>query len=182
MWRGAPVLQTTSLYTVSTAGCLAGRTAKRDQQPPPQMRFLPSQTASLILKALAASQPPQPIPFILITTAILTGFLNNGLRRLQKSSQSLLVSFASGAIVRFMTATADRVLQDALGLSEQERAEIAARLIESLDAARDGEAAEIEAAWAAEIERRCAALDAGTTGTTDWEDVRRQIKAEILRK
>jgi putative addiction module component (TIGR02574 family) len=81
-----------------------------------------------------------------------------------------------------VTTPADRILQDALGLSEQERAEIAARLIESLDIARDGDAAEIEEAWAAEIERRCAALDAGTTGTTDWEDVRRQIEAEILRK
>jgi len=73
-------------------------------------------------------------------------------------------------------------LQDALGLSEQERAEIAVRLIESLDVVSDAEAAEVEAAWAAEIERRCAALDAGTTGTTAWEEVRRQIKAEILRK
>ena len=81
-----------------------------------------------------------------------------------------------------MTASADRVLQDALGLSEQERAEIAVRLIESLDVVSDAEAAEVEAAWAAEIERRCAALDAGTTGTTAWEEVRRQIKAEILRK
>jgi hypothetical protein len=45
-----------------------------------------------------------------------------------------------------------------------------------------GDAAEVEAAWAAEIERRCAALDAGTTGTTDWKDLRRQIKVEILRK
>jgi len=81
-----------------------------------------------------------------------------------------------------MTAPADRVLQDALGLSEQERAEIAVRLIESLDVVSDAEAAEVEAAWAAEIERRCAALDAGTTGTTAWEEVRRQIKAEILRK
>ena len=81
-----------------------------------------------------------------------------------------------------MTAPADRVLQDALGLSEQERAEIAVRLIESLDVASDAEAAEVEAAWAAEIERRCAALDAGTTGATAWEEVRRQIKAEILRK
>ncbi|HEX7407881.1 MAG TPA: addiction module protein [Candidatus Binatia bacterium] len=81
-----------------------------------------------------------------------------------------------------MTTPADRILQDALGLSEQERAEIAARLIESLDIARDGDAAEIEEAWATEIERRCAALDAGTTGRTDWEDVRRQIEAEILRK
>ena len=69
-----------------------------------------------------------------------------------------------------------------MGLSEQERAEIAVRLIESLDVVSDAEAAEVEAAWAAEIERRCAALDAGTTGTTAWEEVRRQIKAEILRK
>lgn len=93
-----------------------------------------------------------------------------------------LVSSGPGATIPFVTTTADRILQDALGLSEQERAEIAARLIESLDIARDGDAAEIEEAWAAEIERRCAALDAGTTGTTDWEDVRRQIEAEILRK
>jgi len=78
-----------------------------------------------------------------------------------------------------MTTKADRVLQDALGLSEHERAEIAARLIESLDAARDSAVASVEEAWAAEIERRCAALDAGTT---DWQDVHRQIKAEILRK
>ena len=81
-----------------------------------------------------------------------------------------------------MTVMGSRVLQDALALSEQERAEIAARLIQSLDVVAEGEAAEVEAAWAAEIERRCSALDAGTTGTTDWEDVRRQIKAEILRK
>lgn len=81
-----------------------------------------------------------------------------------------------------MTAMGNRVLQDAMALSEQERAEIAARLIESLDAGAEGEAAEVETAWAAEIERRCSALDAGTTSTTDWEDVRRQIKAEILRK
>lgn len=81
----------------------------------------------------------------------------------------------------FVATTAKRILQEALNLSEQERAEIAARLIESLDA-RDRDAAGVEEAWAAEIERRCAALDAGTTGTTDWDDVRRQIEAEILRK
>ena len=73
-------------------------------------------------------------------------------------------------------------MQDALALSEQERAEIAARLIESLDIGPEGQVAEVEAAWAAEIERRCAALDAGTTGTTNWDELRRQIKSEILRK
>jgi putative addiction module component (TIGR02574 family) len=81
-----------------------------------------------------------------------------------------------------MTVTRNQILQDALALSEQERAEIAARLIESLDVGAEAEAAEAEAAWAAEIERRCAALDAGKTGTTSWEDVRREIQAEILRK
>jgi putative addiction module component (TIGR02574 family) len=81
-----------------------------------------------------------------------------------------------------VTVTADRILHDALCLSEQDRTEIAARLIESLDVAVDSDAAEVKEAWAAEIERRCTALDAGTTGTTDWEDVRRQIDAEILRK
>ncbi len=70
-----------------------------------------------------------------------------------------------------MTSTAGKILQDALGLSEQERAEIATRLIESLDA-HDSDATGVEEAWAAEIERRCAALDAGTTGTTAWDHVR----------
>jgi len=74
-----------------------------------------------------------------------------------------------------MTAPADRVLQDALGLSEQERAEIAVRLIESLDVASDAEAAEVEAAWAAEIERRVAELDAGTVKSIPWEEVRQRL-------
>lgn len=80
-----------------------------------------------------------------------------------------------------MATAADRILHDALRLPELERAEIAARLIESLDA-RDSDAAGVEEAWAAEIERRCAALDAGTTGTTAWDDVRRQIETDILRR
>jgi putative addiction module component (TIGR02574 family) len=80
-----------------------------------------------------------------------------------------------------MTIAAGRILQDALDLPGEGRAEIAARLIESLGT-RDSDAAAIEAAWAAEIERRCAALDAGTTGTRSWDDVRRQIEVEILRR
>ena len=92
-----------------------------------------------------------------------------------------MVSFDPGATMPFMTTTARRLLQDVLALSEQERAEIAARLIESLEAGASDPAG-VEEAWAAEIERRCAALDAGTTGTTAWGDVRRQIEAEILRR
>ena len=81
-----------------------------------------------------------------------------------------------------MKHAADRILQDALGLSDEERAEIAARLIESLDTDVNVDADALEEAWATEIERRCAALDAGTTGTSAWDDVRRQIEADLKRK
>ena len=98
------------------------------------------------------------------------------------SPEAVWLASGFSATVRLMTAIGNRVLQDALALSEQERAEIAARLIESLEVGPDDDSGEVEAAWAAEIERRCAALDAGTTGTSDWADVRRQIKTVILRK
>lgn len=74
------------------------------------------------------------------------------------------------------------MLKDALGLSERERAEIAARLIASLDTASAQDSSDVRDAWAAEIQRRCEALDAGTASTTDWDDARRGIQAEIRRK
>ena len=78
-----------------------------------------------------------------------------------------------------MSLLGKRVLQDALDLSDEERAEVAAKLIQSLDG--DAES-DVDEAWAAEIERRCVALDAGETVTSDWDEVRRRIEAEILRK
>ena len=78
-----------------------------------------------------------------------------------------------------MTRNAERVLDDALRLPEQERAEVAARLISSLDAEAD---TDVDAAWIAEIERRCAELDAGTAVTSDWEEVRRRIEEGVLRR
>ncbi len=81
-----------------------------------------------------------------------------------------------------MTTSAKRVLKDAMQLTEEERAEIATRLIGSLDAASIEDADQVQASWAAEIERRCAALDAGTTGTTSWKAARRRIETAIRRK
>jgi putative addiction module component (TIGR02574 family) len=65
----------------------------------------------------------------------------------------------------------NRVLQEALALSADERAELAAALIASLDGPADPDA---EAAWAAEIERRGAEIDAGTP-TIPWEQARAEI-------
>jgi putative addiction module component (TIGR02574 family) len=69
------------------------------------------------------------------------------------------------------------LLEQALQLPEHERAKIAARLLESLDETAQ---TDIDEAWAAEIERRCAAVDAGELQTSDWKDVRERIEREIF--
>ena len=76
-----------------------------------------------------------------------------------------------------MTDRAEHLLDEALKLSDSERAELAARLIQSLDPEADSE---VDTAWAAEIERRCAALDAGEAVTSDWSEVRARIEREIF--
>ncbi len=81
-----------------------------------------------------------------------------------------------------MSSSAESVLQDALRLPEGDRADIAARLIASLEVAAEESREAVEQAWAAEIERRCDALDAGTATTRNWEDVRRAIEADLFRK
>ena len=78
-----------------------------------------------------------------------------------------------------MTDSAAKLLSEALRLTDSERAELAAKLIESLDAESDEG---VDAAWAAEIERRCAELDSGEAVTSDWSDVRRRIETEIFRR
>jgi putative addiction module component (TIGR02574 family) len=80
-----------------------------------------------------------------------------------------------------MTTSANRVLKDALELTERERAELAARLIASLESAAVEDPDEVRTAWAAEIERRCAELDAGVARATDWDETRRRVEAAIRR-
>jgi putative addiction module component (TIGR02574 family) len=68
----------------------------------------------------------------------------------------------------------DRLLREALDLPPEERAALAAKLIESLD----GEAVDegVEAAWATEIERRVREIKAGTAQTIPWEEARARIQ------
>ena len=68
-------------------------------------------------------------------------------------------------------ATAD-LFNDALRLSDTERADLAARLIDTLDPATD-EA--IEAAWDAEIQTRIDEIQSGTVSAVPWLEARRQI-------
>jgi putative addiction module component (TIGR02574 family) len=67
--------------------------------------------------------------------------------------------------------------EKALALSEEERAELAASLLQSLDQDVDEDA---EGAWRKEIDRRVEKLNAGEAQTIPWEEVQSQM-AERLR-
>jgi putative addiction module component (TIGR02574 family) len=71
-----------------------------------------------------------------------------------------------------MTARVKSVLHDALMLSEKDRAEIAAKLLDSLDSDEEDE---IEAAWAVEIQKRLDELDQGKVKTIPsnkaWKEI-----------
>jgi putative addiction module component (TIGR02574 family) len=69
------------------------------------------------------------------------------------------------------------VLADALRLDEEARAELAAELLASLEGPSDPDA---EPAWDVEIERRIAAIEAGTMPLEPWDQVRRRIEKDIL--
>lgn len=72
-----------------------------------------------------------------------------------------------------MTTEGNRILDDAMSLSERDRADLAARLIASLDTAVEQG---VESAWADEITRRLAELDRGEVSLIPWPDARRQIE------
>jgi putative addiction module component (TIGR02574 family) len=61
---------------------------------------------------------------------------------------------------------------EAAELTEKDRASLAGLLIESLEGDPDPG---VEAAWAVEIERRVAELEAGTVKTIPWEQVHQQL-------
>ena len=76
-----------------------------------------------------------------------------------------------------MSSESEKLLSTILSLPQSERAELAARLLESLDPRNDED---VDAAWAEEIERRCAASDAGTIVSSDWDEVRRRIERDVF--
>lgn len=75
-----------------------------------------------------------------------------------------------------MTRSTRDLLTQALELPLDERAELAAELLESLHSAED----EVESAWAAEIQERVAAARAGELESTDWRTVLQRVEKEVL--
>lgn len=73
-----------------------------------------------------------------------------------------------------MTQRSLELLQQALTLTEEERAELASSLLKSLEAQSDLEA---EALWQVEVERRVSQLEASTSKTVAWEEVQARTAA-----
>jgi putative addiction module component (TIGR02574 family) len=73
-----------------------------------------------------------------------------------------------------MAATVEKITQDALRLSERERAELAHRILVSLeDAAEEN----VDEAWDAEIEKRVDRIKEGTAKGRPADEVFRDIRA-----
>ena len=80
-----------------------------------------------------------------------------------------------------MNSRAQELLREALNLSPDERADMAAGLLASLGDV-EGNADEIEAAWAAEIERRARRVLAQESAGVQWKDVRQRADDELRRR
>jgi len=68
------------------------------------------------------------------------------------------------------------LLAEAMELPLDERAKMAAELLESLEEPEAG----VEEAWAREIEMRVAAARAGELASTDWRTVLDRVEREVL--
>jgi putative addiction module component (TIGR02574 family) len=71
----------------------------------------------------------------------------------------------------------EQLVAEVLDLPEQDRAEVAARILQSLDETQDDG---VDEAWARELERRSAAVDSGQVVTSDWNILRRRIERDIF--
>ena len=67
-----------------------------------------------------------------------------------------------------------KVLKEALALPAQDRADLAATLIESLDEKEDKA---VEEAWARAIQRRMREVESGAVKTVPWSEARKRILA-----
>ena len=68
------------------------------------------------------------------------------------------------------------LFREASQLPENDRAELAGRLLETLQGEPDEG---VEAAWAEEVERRIRQIESGEVKTIPWEEVRAKLYARL---
>jgi putative addiction module component (TIGR02574 family) len=72
-----------------------------------------------------------------------------------------------------MTEAAERLIDEVMGLSAEERSELVLRLVDAMGETTD----ELEAAWIAEARQRLADLDAGQSHLSRWQEAQARIFA-----
>jgi putative addiction module component (TIGR02574 family) len=80
-----------------------------------------------------------------------------------------------------MTDRAQALLREALTLPPDERADVAAELLASLDDSTE-DPVRVQAAWAKEIERRGRRALAGESSGEPWEDVRDRVARHLAKR
>ena len=78
-----------------------------------------------------------------------------------------------------MISRAQELLRDALALPADERADVAAELLASLDEPAPTEGTAVQGMWGREIERRARRVMAGESAGEPWDDVRRRVVRRI---
>ncbi len=81
-----------------------------------------------------------------------------------------------------MTQRAQELLREALALPSEERADVAAELLASLDDPATEDAAAVQAAWAREIERRARRVLAGEAAGEPWQEVRERVARRLAKE
>lgn len=77
-----------------------------------------------------------------------------------------------------MTKDATRLLEDALRLQPEDRAQLAEELLASLDKMES----DVELAWAREIERRAAQARTSQADEEDWRNALADVQREVLKR
>jgi putative addiction module component (TIGR02574 family) len=73
----------------------------------------------------------------------------------------------------------DSLRDGVLALPEEERAELAAALLASLGPEPEPDQNSVDQAWAAELDRRAAALESGEDPGVAWEDALSQARQRL---
>jgi len=82
------------------------------------------------------------------------------------------------ACERFSMSSLDQILQAALTLPEEDRVQLVDTLIATLE---PEDAAPLDDAWIAEIQRRSREYDSGTVTAIPWEEVKERARQRLRR-
>ncbi len=78
-----------------------------------------------------------------------------------------------------MTTQAEALLREALALPDEERADVAAELLASLDAPAVDDPETVRTLWSQELDRRARRVLSGKVAGEDWPSVRQRLADDL---